>query len=297
MFKRLLRSSIPGVFVLLWSTGFIGAKFGLPYAEPYTMLLYRFVLTLSLLLVLIAYFKPSFPRSWSQRLHLMLSGSLIHGAYLGGVFSAIKLGMPAGLCALIVGLQPVLTTAGAFLFLKEKVSGLQWAGIVLGFFGLYLIFAAGSGQSTALDQRALWAAVIALLGITAGTLYQKKFCTSNSLLGSAWFQYVATVLIFWGGSCFFETGVVTLNPRFIFAVMWLAIVLSIGAILLLTYLIKHGEMHKVASLFYLVPAVTALEAAWFFDEKLGTEKIAGMAIVTAAVFLVIHSRGFRAIKA
>jgi len=292
LFKKLLLSSIPGVFVLLWSTGFIGAKFGLPYAEPYTMLFYRFVLTLSLLLILIAYFKPSFPTSWPQRLHLMVSGSLIHGAYLGGVFSAIKLGMPAGLCALIVGLQPVLTTAGAFVFLKEKVTRLQWIGITLGFLGLYLIFAAGSGRSSPLDPRALWAALIALLGITAGTLYQKKFCASNSLLGSAWFQYVATVLIFWIGSYFFETGVVELTGEFIFAVLWLAIVLSIGAILLLTYLIKHGEMHKVASLFYLVPAVTALEAAWIFDEKLGTEKIAGMAIVAIAVFLVTHLSGF-----
>lgn len=184
MFKRLLPASIPGIFVLLWSTGFIGAKFGLPYAEPFTMLFYRFVLTLFLLVLLIAWFKPAMPASWPQRLHLMVSGSLIHGAYLGGVFSAIKLGMPAGLCALIVGLQPVLTTAGAFVFLKEKVTLPQWTGITLGFLGLYLIFASNRDLSAQYTPKALWAAIIALLGITAGTLYQKRFCSSNSLLSS-----------------------------------------------------------------------------------------------------------------
>lgn len=288
MLKRIFLANIPLLFVLLWSTGFIGAKYGLPYAEPYTLLFLRFVLTLALLVVLIAYFKPAPPANWRQRFHLMVSGSLIHGAYLGGVFTSIKAGMPAGLCALIVGLQPLLTTISAPLLLGERVTRMQWLGVVLGLFGLSLIFATGSDHAAPFNQHAAWAAVIALLGITAGTLYQKKFCASNEILSSAFFQYLSTVVIFGLGTYLFENREIQFTHQLIFAIFWLAIVLSIGAILLLNHLIKHGEIHKVSSLFYLVPAVTALEAAWLFDEKLGIEKIAGMAIVTFSVFIVVR---------
>lgn len=288
MLKRIFLANIPLLFVLLWSTGFIGAKYGLPYAEPYTLLFLRFVLTLALLVALIAHFKPAPPANWRQRLHLMVSGSLIHGAYLGGVFTAIKAGMPAGLCALIVGLQPLLTTISAPLLLGEGVTRMQWLGVVLGLFGLILIFATGSNHAAPFNQHAAWAAVIALLGITAGTLYQKKFCAHNEILSSAFFQYLSTVVIFGLGTYLLESHEIQFTHQLIFAIFWLAIVLSIGAILLLNYLIKHGEIHKVSSLFYLVPAVTALEAAWLFDEKLGIEKIAGMAIVTFSVFIVVR---------
>lgn len=288
MLKRAFHANIPLLFVLLWSTGFIGAKYGLPHAEPYTLLFLRFVLTLVLLVALIAHFKPAPPANWRQRLHLMVSGSLIHGAYLGGVFTAIKSGMPAGLCALIVGLQPLLTTMSAPLLLGERVTRMQWLGVVLGLFGLTLIFATGSNHAAAFNQHAAWAAVIALLGITAGTLYQKKFCAHNEILSSAFFQYLSTVVIFGLGTYLFESREIQFTHQLIFAIFWLAIVLSIGAILLLNYLIKHGEIHKVSSLFYLVPAVTALEAAWLFDEKLGIEKVAGMAIVTFSVFIVVR---------
>lgn len=288
MIKRVFLANIPLLFVLLWSTGFIGAKYGLPYAEPYTLLFLRLVLTLALLAALIAHFKPAPPANWRQRFHLMVSGSLIHGAYLGGVFTSIKAGMPAGLCALIVGLQPLLTTISAPLLLGERVTRMQWLGVVLGLFGLILIFATGSNHAAPFNQHAAWAAVIALLGITAGTLYQKKFCAHNEILSSAFFQYLSTVVIFGLGTYLYESREIQFTHQLIFAIFWLAIVLSTGAILLLNYLIKHGEIHKVSSLFYLVPAVTALEAAWLFDEKLGIEKVAGMAIVTFSVFIVVR---------
>lgn len=288
MLKRAFHANIPLLFVLLWSTGFIGAKYGLPYAEPYTLLFLRFVLTLALLVALIAHFKPAPPADWRQRLHLMVSGSLIHGAYLGGVFTAIKAGMPAGLCALIVGLQPLLTTISAPLLLGERVTRLQWLGVVLGLFGLSLIFASGGSLAAPISRHAASAAVIALLGITAGTLYQKKFCGHNEILSSAFYQYLSTVVIFGLGAWLFESRDIQLTHQLVFAIFWLAIVLSIGAILLLNHLIKHGEIHKVSSLFYLVPAVTAVEAAWLFDERLGIEKIAGMAIVAFSVFIVVR---------
>jgi drug/metabolite transporter (DMT)-like permease len=277
---------MPTLFVLLWSTGFIGAKFGLPYAEPYVLLFFRFILALALLAILIVYFRQPMPTTWRERFHLMVSGSLIHGAYLGGVFSAIKLGLPAGICALIVGLQPMLTTIAAPILFGEKINRIQWLGVFLGILGLYIMLSTRDGQSAPLNNQAILAALVALGGITTGVLYQKKFCGNNSLLSSAFFQYIPTAVIFGIGALLFETGHVVLTSQLILSVIWLAVGLSIGAILLLMYLIKHGEIHKVSSLFYLVPVVTALEASWLFDEKLGADRVAGIIIVAVSVFVV-----------
>lgn len=285
-YKRLFQTAIPALFVLLWSTGFIGAKFGLPYAEPYTLLFYRFLLTLLLLSGLIAYFRPAMPAGWRQKAHLMVSGSLIHGVYLGGVFTAIKSGMPAGLIALLVGLQPLLTTLLAPFVFRQRIGIAQWSGVLLGLVGVGLILGIGGGHIAHISLKALAAAVVALIGITAGAIYQKKFCANNALLSSALYQYLSTVVIFGCGAFFFETMRVQWTYPFVFSLLWLVLVLSIGAILLLTYLIKHGEAHQVASWFYLVPAATALEAFWIFDEALGPGKIAGIAVVALAVMLV-----------
>lgn len=288
-FKQLFQTSIPALFVFLWSTGFIGAKFGLPYAEPYTLLFYRFLLTLLLLAGLIAYFRPAMP-SGRQKWHLMVSGSLIHGAYLGGVFTAIKLGMSAGLIALLVGLQPLLTTLVTPFVFRQRIGIVQWSGVLLGLLGVGLILDIGGAHRAHIGHQALIAAVVALIGITAGTLYQKKFCANNALLSSAWYQYLSTVVIFGLGAFFFETMQVQWTTPFVLSLLWLVLGLSIGAILLLTYLIKHGAAHKVASWFYLVPAATALEAFWVFDEELGLRKIIGIVVVVLAVLLATREK-------
>jgi len=292
-FKRLFQTSIPALFVLLWSTGFIGAKFGLPYAEPFTLLFYRFLLTLLLLAGLIAYFRPAMPVSGRQKLHLMVSGSLIHGAYLGGVFSAIKLGMSAGLIALLVGLQPLLTTLVTPFVFRQRIGIVQWSGVVLGLLGVGLILDIGGAHMAHLGYPALLAAAVALIGITAGTLYQKKFCAQNALLSSALYQYLPTIVIFGLGAFFFESMQVQWTTPFVLSLLWLVLGLSIGAILLLTYLIKHGAAHKVASWFYLVPAATALEAFWVFDEELGLRKITGIVVVVFAVVLATREKPTR----
>lgn len=279
----------PALFVFLWSTGFIGSKYGLVYAEPYTLLALRFALTLMVLALLLRYFKPTMPRSWTQRSHLMLSGLLLHGAYLGGVFTAIKGGMSAGMTALLVGLQPLLTTLIAPWWLGERVNAVHWFGMVLGVAGIYVVLGAGASFEHG-GSAALLAAAIALLGITLGTLYQKRYCARNELLAVAWFQYWPTLLVFVLGSWLFETRTITWNAQFILAVLWLTFALSIGAILLLSYLIKHGEASKVTSLFYLVPPATAIEAYVLFDEPLGLMKLAGMALVACGVYLVMRPR-------
>jgi drug/metabolite transporter (DMT)-like permease len=290
-FKRVFQNSIPALFVLLWSTGFLGAKYGLPYAEPYTLLFLRFLLAWILLAMLVAYFRPQMPTGWRQRLHLLVSGGMIHGAYLGGVFTAIKMGMSAGLCALLVGLQPLLTTVLMPWLFGRPVSAAQWTGILLGLAGIVLLLTGGSSHlAEPVPASAVIAAIIALAGITAGTLYQKKFCSDNALLSGTLFQYVSPVILFGAGAGLFETMEIRFTHQFLLALAWLVVGLSIGAVLLLMHLIKHGESHKVASFFYLVPAVTAIEAFFLFGEGLGLAKVFGIGIVAVSVRLVTKER-------
>lgn len=285
--NRFVSANAPGLFVLLWSTGFIGAKYGLPYAEPFTLLFLRFVLTLLLLAPLVWLYRPELAMPWRERGHLMVSGLLLHGVYLGGIFTAIKLGLAAGVTALIVGLQPLLTSLAAPLLFGERTNALHWLGIGIGLGGIYLILgAAGASPAPAV----LWPAVAALFGITAGTLYQKRYCSQHDLLAVAVHQYLPTAALFGLGALLTETREVAWTGQFVAALLWLVLALSIGAILLLSHLIKHGEASKVSSLFYLVPPATAIEAWLLFGEPLGLLKIAGIVLVALGVYLVMRNK-------
>jgi drug/metabolite transporter (DMT)-like permease len=287
--NRLVSANAPVLFVLLWSTGYIGAKYGLPHAEPFTLLFLRFVLALMLLAPLVWWYRPAMAMSRRERGHLMVSGLLLHGVYLGGVFAAIKLGLSAGLTALIVGSQPLLTSLAAPLLFGERPSPLHWLGVLLGFCGIWLILGAAPGMGYTLP--ALLAAVAALFGITAGTLYQKRYCTQHDLLAVTVHQYLPTVVLFGICALLLETREVAWTAQFVAALLWLVLALSIGAILLLTHLIKHGEASKVSSLFYLVPPATAIEAWLLFGEPLGRVKIAGIALVALGVYLAMRRKG------
>lgn len=285
-------AAMPAVFVLLWSTGFIGAKFGLPYAEPFTFLFIRFVLTLLVLIPLISLMGiswPSSPRLWA---HIGVSGLLVHGTYLGGVFYGIYLGMPAGLAALLVGLQPLLTAACAGPLLGERLSTRQWLGLLLGLIGISLVLGSklelGSSLFEGFGLGALLSVSAALLGISLGTLYQKRYCTSMPLLSGAVIQYIAAGLLLGVGALVFETREVQWSATFILTLGWLVLILSIAAILLLMALIKKGEASRVASLFYLVPPVTALQAWWLFDEGLPLLGLIGMVVAIAGVILAVR---------
>ncbi|GGC88156.1 DMT family transporter [Vreelandella lutescens] len=285
-------AAMPGVFVLLWSTGFIGAKFGLPYAEPFTFLFIRFVLTLMLLIPLTWLMRiswPSSPRLWK---HIAISGLLVHGTYLGGVFYGIYLGMPAGLAALLVGLQPLLTAACAGPLLGERLTKQQWLGLMLGLLGISLVLGSklelGSTLFSGFGAGALISVMAALLGISLGTLYQKRYCTSMPLLSGAVIQYMAAGGLLGIGALLFESREVTWSTTFMLTLGWLVLILSIAAILLLMALIKKGEASRVASLFYLVPPVTALQAWWLFDERLPLLGLAGMVIAIAGVVMVVR---------
>jgi drug/metabolite transporter (DMT)-like permease len=245
-------------------------------------------LTLLLLAPLVLVYRPEMAMSMRERGHLMVSGLLLHGVYLGGIFTGIKLGLSAGLTALIVGLQPLLTSVIAPLLFGERTSVQHWVGLLVGFGGIYLIL--GAAPSVSYTVPSLLSATAALLGITAGTLYQKRYCTQHDLLTVAVHQYLPTVVLFGSGALLLETREIVWTAQFVAALLWLVMALSIGAILLLTYLIKHGEASKVTSLFYLVPPATALQAWLLFDEPLGLVKIAGIVLVALGVYLVMRRK-------
>jgi len=290
---RLWLAIMPLLFVALWSTGFIGAKFGLPYAEPFTFLFIRFALTLTLLVPLAHWLSGEWPRGPALWGHIAVSGLLVHGAYLGGVFYGIYLGMPAGLASLLVGLQPLLTAGLAGPLLGERLAMRQWLGLALGLAGVILVLGGKLDPGESLFQGfglgALGAVLVALLGISGGTLYQKRYCTGMPLLSGTVVQYLAAATLLGLGALLFEERDVEWSATFAMTLGWLVLVLSLSAILLLMALIKRGEASRVASLFYLVPPVTALQAWWLFDEALPPVSLLGMAIAIAGVVLVVRT--------
>ncbi len=280
---------MPVLFVWLWSTGFIGARYGLPWAEPFTLLLYRMLMTLALLAMVAWWLKSAWPRG-TMIFHTAVVGLLVHGLYLGGVFYAIVGGMPAGVASLIVGLQPLVTALMAVLILRESVGRRQWLGLSLGLAGVALVLFEKMGGSDSLSPFPLWTviwALIALAAISVGTVYQKRFCQGVELVPATFIQYCAATLFFAAGAFGFESREVNWQPELLMAMAWLVLGLSIGAILLLMALIRRGAASQVASLFYLVPPVTALEAFLLFDERLGVVAMAGGLIAVLGVALVV----------
>lgn len=279
-----MQRAYPLLFVFLWSTGFIGAKFGLPYAEPLSFLLTRYGLVIGLMLAIALIMRAPWPKDPAQWLHIGVSGVLVHAFYLGGVFVAIAHGLPAGITALVVGMQPLLTACSAGWLLGEKVSARQWGGLALGFVGVGLVVSGKFGDA-ALGPM-LWPAIVALLAITAGTLYQKRFCARFDLRTGSVIQFVPTAIVTAIAVALFEDYRIEWNGEFLFALGWLVLVLSLGAISLLNLLIRSGSAVNVASLFYLTPPTTALIAWAVFGETLAPVAVVGMAVAVAGVWLV-----------
>ena len=275
----------PLLFVFLWSTGFIGAKYGLPYADPLSFLFVRYLAVISLMTAIALLTRAPWPKAPMQWVHIGVSGLLVHAVYLGGVFIAIKQGLPAGITALVVGMQPLLTALGAGWLLGERVVGRQWLGLALGFVGVALVVSGKFGDTAALGPM-LVPALCALLGITVGTLYQKRYCARFDLRTGSVIQFVPTALATLPVILLFDGFHVDWTGDFIFALAWLVLVLSIGAISLLNLLIRSGSAVNVASLFYLTPLSTALIAFLMFDEKLGWLAVLGMGLAVSGVYLV-----------
>ncbi len=272
------------MFVLLWSTGFIGAKLGLPYAEPATFLVLRFVLVLALLLPICWLFNARWPAP-RKALQIGVAGVLLQAGYLGGVFGSLHLGMPAGVSALITGLQPVFTAVLGGLMLGERTGPRQWLGLGVGLVGVLMVV----GDRIAVDRLGVGAvmlSVLALASITLGTVWQKRHGGAVDLRTGAAIQFAAATLVMLPFALVLETREVRWTAEFAFALAWLVLVLSLGAIFLLLYLIRQGAATRVASLFYLVPPTTALIAWPLFGETYTLAAAAGMALGMLAVWLV-----------
>jgi len=276
---------MPILFVFLWSTGFIGAKLGLPYVEPMTFLFLRFAICVALFLPLVFLTRTRWPDQPVDWFHIGFSGLLMHGGYLGFVFWAISLGVPAGTSALIVGIQPLVVASLAGLLLSEAVAPRQWLGLLLGLCGVFLVvfdkLSLGEGSLTGIGM-----CFVALFSISFGTLYQKKFCATMSLKSGNLIQFIVATVYFGAMAWFLEERTVEWSGDLIFALTWLIVVLSLGAVSLLYILLRRGGAASVSSLFYLVPPCTAVVAYLLFGETLGTYSLAGMAVAIAGVALV-----------
>ena len=281
--EDLAARAAPAIFVVLWSTGFVATKYVLRDAEPLTYLAIRMAVVVALMEVIVAVARPPWPGR-SGIVHSAVAGLLVHGFYLGGTAVAIAHSIPAGLSALIPGLQPILTSTLANRWLGERVTPLQWTGLLLGLAGVVLIL---HGRPMSGDAGWGWlASGVSLVSITLGTLYQRRYCGKIDWRTGNLVQYVAVTIFFGVGAGVFESRVVHWTGEFVLAVAWLAVVLSIGSIGLLYWLIRRSAATSVASLFYLVPAVTAAMAYVLFGERLDGIAITGMVACAAAVFLV-----------
>lgn len=281
-------SPVPLLFVFLWSTGFIVAKLGLPYAPPLTFLILRCLGVLAVLLPIVFLVRAPWPHG--RIVHVAVAGLLLQAGYLGGVWAAIKLGMPAGLTALIVGMQPILTAAAAPL-IGERVRPRQWLGFVLGLSGVALVVQAKL-HLAGLSAAGIGLCVFALLCITAGTMYQRRSCPGFDLRTGTVIQFGATVavllplaVVLEGLDLRFST--VTWNPEFVLAWLWSVFALSIGAIFLLFTLIRRSRATEVTSLLYLTPPTTAVMAWLLFGESFSALALAGMAVAVLGVAFVV----------
>lgn len=280
------RYAIPMLFVLLWSTGFTMSKLGLPYSEPATFLTLRFFLAASILVLLLFLLKGSQVLEPMQYVHCAIVGLLLHATYLGGVFAAIHRGMDAGLAALIVSLQPPLTVLLGALFLGEALTRLKVAGTLLGLLGVTLVLVERGIGIEGVEIVGLVMCVAALFGISVGTIYQKKYVVNVPQIPSVCTQYIAAAAVLLPVAQMTETMHIEWTTTFVFALAWLVLILSLGAVFILMVMIRTGEVSRVASYIYLVPPFVAIEAYFMFDEKLTLVAILGIVLCIVGVAMV-----------
>lgn len=283
-------SMAPAVFVLIWSTGFVAARYGMPHAPPMSFLAWRYLLSIVLLCLWVRVSRVAWPRGWGQWRHLLLAGMLLHGGYLGGVWAAVKLGLTAGAVALIVGLQPLLTAIwlsaqGG----RGQIGRWQWLGLALGFGGLVLVVGGkvGTPEISAVN---LALALGALASITVGTLYQKRHVQPVDVRSANTVQLIGALLLT-APLALLETEPVRWVPQMVGAMAWSVLVLTIGGSSLLVWLIQRGAATQVTSLMYLVPPCTAVLAWALFDEALTSPSLMGAALTVAGVALVVRQSG------
>jgi drug/metabolite transporter (DMT)-like permease len=277
----------PALFVLLWSTGFVGAKYGLPYADPFIFLSVRILIAAILLFALARILKMPVGIGRQAVARSGLIGFFLHACYLGGVFYSIAQGLPAGVAAVVTSLQPVLVSVFAVKVLGEQLRRSQIAGLLTGLVGVVLVL--GPSIDAQIPTPAIIAILIALMGSTTATLLQKKLGADIPLISGTAYQYLFSGCVLGLIALATQETSITWNLRFTLAFVWLIVILSVGAILLLLWLLNTGSAAKVSSLFYLVPPATAIEAFFIFGEKVNTQGFLGIGITALGVWLVMRS--------
>ena len=281
--------AMPVVFVLIWSTGFIVARYGMPYAPPLKFLAVRYALSLGCFVAWVAMARVAWPVSRTQWGHLAVTGVLMQAGYLGGVWAAVRFGMGSGLIALMVGVQPVLTAV--WLSMRGgAISRRQWAGLLLGFAGLVLVVSRKFGQGGEVSSLTMGLAVLALLSITAGTLYQKRYVSPCDVRSASVVQLGAALLVTLPFALM-EAEPIVWNLHSGGAMAWSVLALSLGGSSLLYILIQRGTATAVTSLLYLVPPCTAVMAWLLFDEPITAITVAGIALTAIGVSLVVRGEG------
>jgi drug/metabolite transporter (DMT)-like permease len=276
----------PALFVLLWSTGFVGAKYGLPYADPFVFLSVRILLAALLLFALARALRMPVRIGRGAIARSGLIGFFLHACYLGGVFYSIAQGLPAGVAAVVTSLQPVLVSVFAVKVLGESLRRGQVIGLLTGLFGVVLVL--GPSLESEIPMPAIIAILVALIGSTSATLLQKKLGADIPLISGTAYQYLFSGCVLGIIALATQETWITWSLRFTAAFVWLVLVLSVGAILLLLWLLNTGSAAKVSSLFYLVPPATAIEAFFLFGEKVNTQGFLGIGISALGVWLVMR---------
>ena len=279
----------PALFVVLWSTGFVGARFAAPYAEPMTTLVMRFIGAIAVFGVWAVVARAPWP-SWRPASHALIVGALLHGCYLGGVFIAIDHGLPAGPSALIVSLQPLLTGLLTALLAVERIGAWRWTGIALGFAGVVLVTLPKLSGPEGWPVSGILFCTGSLVAITLASAWQKRFATGIDMRTGGILQYLGAVAFLGPFAAIFESQAIDWTPELVFALSWMVLVLSLGAVSLYMVLLSRGSLVSTTSLMYLVPAVTAVMAWLMFDERLLPVQLAGLAISTLGVALVTRKR-------
>ena len=274
----------PMVFVMLWSTGFIVARYGTADSGPLTFLSIRVAIAASILWVLSRIAKEA-TLTRREKVVQMISGLGIHGLYLGGVFVAIDLGLPSGVSALIAALHPVVTTVFGRVLLREVMNRRRVLGVVLGCIGVVVVVVERGGATDSVSTSALIAMGVAVLGMSAGTLLQRQFAVSTPLLGGTAWQYLSSAVLFSMGAMFFEDWEFSVTPQSLGALAWSVGILSLGAILIMLWLLKRQAASQVSSLFFLTPALSTIQGALLFGESLGILSLIGLVVALLGVWL------------
>lgn len=284
-----LFAALGALFIFFWASGFIAAKYGLPYAEPFTLMACRFAVGSAIMVPACFLLKAEWPKSTVQTVHMLVAGFGVTTIYLIGVYCGISLGVSTGVTALVVGLQPLLTGVLAGMFLKERVTPRNWVGLTLGFAGLALVVWDRVAAPTE-TLAGLGFLIFGLIGITLGTLYQKRFCGSFDIRTGVALQNMMSLVVMLILAGTFETMRIDWTGEFVFAVLWSAIGLSVIAICLYYWLVKRGAAARVTSLIYLSPPTTALMGWAMFGEILSWMAIGGMVLAMSGVALAVRAR-------